>query len=36
MESPKVDTYIDAAAYMAIAGQLHAEEKELYVSSRRL
>ena len=31
MESPKVDTYIDAAAYMAIAGQLHTEENELYV-----
>ena len=31
MESAKVDTYIDAAAYMAIAGQLHTEENELYV-----
>jgi hypothetical protein len=31
MESGKVDTYIDAAAYMAIAGQLHTEENELYV-----
>ena len=31
MESAKVDTYIDAAAYMAIAGQLHTQENELYV-----
>jgi hypothetical protein len=31
MESGKVDTYIDGAAYMAIAGQLHTEENELYV-----
>ena len=31
MESPKVDNYIDGAAYMAIAGQLHTEENELYV-----
>ena len=31
METAKVDTYIDAAAYMAIAGQLHTEENELYV-----
>ena len=31
MESAKVDTYIDAAAYLAIAGQLHTEENELYV-----
>ena len=31
MESAKVDTYIDAAAYIAIAGQLHTEENELYV-----
>ena len=31
MESAKVDTYIDAAAYISIAGQLHTEENELYV-----
>ena len=31
MESAKVDTYIDAAAYLAIAGQIHTEENELYV-----
>lgn len=31
MESGKVDNYIDGAAYMAIAGQLHTEENELYV-----
>ena len=31
METAKVDTYIDAAAYIAIAGQLHTEENELYV-----
>jgi Domain of unknown function (DUF6378) len=31
MESAKVDTWIDAAAYLAIAGQLHTEENELYV-----
>jgi hypothetical protein len=31
METAKVDTYIDAAAYLAIAGQLHTEENELYV-----
>jgi len=31
MESAKVDTYIDAAAYMSIAGQLHTQENELYV-----
>ena len=31
MESGKVDTYIDAAAYMAIAGALHTQENELYV-----
>ena len=31
MESGKVDTYIDGAAYLAIAGQLHTEENELYV-----
>ena len=31
METPKTDTYIDLAAYTAIAGQLHTEENELYV-----
>jgi hypothetical protein len=31
MESSKVDTYIDLAGYVAIAGQLHTEENELYV-----
>ena len=31
METAKVDTYVDAVAYMAIAGQLHTEENELYV-----
>ena len=31
MESAKHDTYTDAAAYIAIAGQLHTEENELYV-----
>ena len=31
MESSKVDTWIDAAAYMAIAGELHTEENDLYV-----
>jgi hypothetical protein len=31
METGKVDNYIDGAAYMAIAGQLHTEENELYV-----
>ena len=31
MEAGKVDTYIDFAAYAAIAGQLHTEENELYV-----
>ena len=31
MECGKVDTYIDGAAYLAIAGQLHTEENELYV-----
>jgi len=31
METPKSDTYIDLAAYVAIAGQLHTEENELYV-----
>ena len=31
MESGKVDTYIDLAAYAAIAGTLHTQEDELYV-----
>ena len=31
METAKVDTYVDAVAYMAIAGQLHTEENDLYV-----
>ena len=31
MESSKVDTYVDAVAYLAIAGQLHTEENENYV-----
>jgi hypothetical protein len=31
METGKTDTYIDLAAYTAIAGQLHTEENELYV-----
>lgn len=31
METAKVDNYIDASAYMAIAGQIHTEENELYV-----
>ena len=31
MESAKTDTYIDLAGYVAIAGQLHTEENELYV-----
>jgi alkylated DNA nucleotide flippase Atl1 len=31
METGKVDTYVDMAAYVAIAGQLHTEENELYV-----
>ena len=31
MEAGKVDNYIDGAAYMAIAGQLHTEENDLYV-----
>lgn len=31
METAKVDTYVDAVAYLAIAGQLHTEENELYV-----
>jgi len=31
METGKVDNYIDGAAYMAIAGQLHTQENDLYV-----
>lgn len=31
METGKVDNYIDGAAYMAIAGQLHTTENDLYV-----
>ena len=31
MESAKTDTYVDLAAYVAIAGQLHTEENDLYV-----
>ena len=31
METGKVDNYIDGAAYLAIAGQLHTEENERYV-----
>lgn len=31
MESSLVDHYLDAAAYIAISGQLHTEENELYV-----
>ena len=31
METAKTDTYIDLAAYVAIAGQLHTEENDLYV-----
>jgi hypothetical protein len=31
METGKTDTYVDLAAYVAIAGQLHTEENELYV-----
>ena len=31
MESGKVDTYIDLAAYGAIAGTLHTQENENYV-----
>jgi hypothetical protein len=31
METAKTDTYVDAVAYMAIAGQLHTEENDLYV-----
>jgi hypothetical protein len=31
METPSVDTYVDMAAYAAIAGTLHTQEDELYV-----
>ena len=31
METPKVDNFIDGAAYFAISGQLATEENELYV-----
>ena len=31
METPKVDSYIDLAAYTAISGFLHTTENELYV-----
>ena len=31
MESPKVDNFIDGAAYFALCGQLATEENELYV-----
>jgi len=31
METGKVDGYIDAAAYLGIAGALHTQENELYV-----
>jgi hypothetical protein len=31
MEGGKVDTYVDFAAYAAIAGELHTQENELYV-----
>lgn len=31
METPKVDNFIDGAAYFAIAGQLATEENDLYV-----
>ena len=31
METPSNDTYLDLAAYVAIAGQLHTEENDLYV-----
>jgi hypothetical protein len=31
IETSKVDNDIDGAPYMAIAGQLHTEENELYV-----
>jgi hypothetical protein len=30
-DSQKVDTWIDGASYLAIAGQLATEENELYV-----
>ena len=31
MEGAKVDNYVDACAYLGIAGQLQSEENELYV-----
>jgi len=31
METGKVDNNIDAAAYIAISGQLQTQENELYV-----
>ena len=31
METAKVDTYVDFAAYASIAGELHTQENELYV-----
>jgi hypothetical protein len=31
METPKVDNFVDACGYMAICGQLHTQENELYV-----
>lgn len=31
METPKVDNFIDGAAYFAISGQLATEENDLYV-----
>ena len=31
METAKTDTYVDLAAYVAISGQLHLQENELYV-----
>ena len=34
MESPKVDNFIDGAAYFAISGQLATEENELYVTDK--
>jgi hypothetical protein len=34
METGKTDTYVDMAAYVAIAGQLHTEENELYISTK--
>lgn len=31
METPKVDNFVDGAAYFAISGELSTEENELYV-----